>query len=89
MSNFKKAIDAKRKAARNAPPPEKHPSQMSEAELDAEEARLQREIRQSRERGIVAGREAREAGIETSSGGSTALAQFLASRKRDRRRSWK
>lgn len=89
MSNYKRRLDERRKAAKAAPPPEKHPSQMSEAELEQEEARLQREIRQSRERGIVAGREAREAVVETSSSGNTALAQFLASRRRDRKRSWK
>lgn len=55
--NFKKAIEAKRAAAKSTPLPPKPVSEMTEAELDREEARLQGEVRCLREREIAAQRE--------------------------------
>ena len=84
--NFKKAIEAKRKAAKAAPPLPKPVSEMSEAELATEEARLREEIRRSRERSVEAGREA----VAAESGGEGgSLQAFLATRRRKARRSWK
>lgn len=80
MSNYKARLDARRKAAKNAPPPAKLPSEMTEAELAAEEARLQREIRHHREQEVQAGR---EAVADAASGG--ALNAFLATRRKARK----
>lgn len=56
-NNFLEQLKSKKEAAQAAPAP-KPVSEMTEAELDAEEARLREEIRRHREEAVHAGREA-------------------------------
>jgi hypothetical protein len=81
-NSFIEQLRRKQQAAQ--PPPAKPISEMSEQELDQEEARLRTKIRNLREQGVDAGRET----VEASSGTSSALADFLANRRK-RRRPWK
>ncbi len=83
--NFKKVIEARRKAAKNAPPPEKLPNQMSEAELDRALEQKHAEIRMLKEQELAAGREA----VANASGASGGLNAFLSSRRQARRKPWK
>ncbi len=81
MSHFKKAVDRKRQAAASQGPSPKDPSQMTEAELDLEVERLERDIRGFKERMV---REAREAGS-----GITTSRRPMFLPNRNRRRYWK
>ncbi len=85
MSNFKKVIEARRKAARNAPPPQKPISEMSEEELDRALEQKHAEVRRLKEQELVSGREA----VANASGATGGLNAFLASRRQARRRPWK
>lgn len=80
MSNFKKVIEERRKAASAQPPEPKDPSQMSEAELDREYERLEGELRSFKEQAVRAAREERTAI-------TTPRKTFL--NTRSRRRLWK
>ena len=69
-------------AARSAAPPAKAPAEMSDAELAAEAARLEREIRTTNERMVEAGRQ------ELAGGGGGQLGRAWIPR-RPKKRSWK